>query len=99
MKTKQTKSQRPAAKPDYKITIRPTIKGQLEGLHKAQALPPKGSVGIRLTIPGQFYPMFAAMAAATQSPSMEAFAVWALLKGMVCEDALNTFDELVNAVL
>lgn len=75
------------------------IKEQLQRLHKAQAFPPKGSVAMRITIPPQFYPMFTAMIAVTQAPSVEAFAVWAIIKGMVCEDAMNQFDELVNAVL
>jgi hypothetical protein len=98
---KTAKQQRPAAKPEYQYPIiHPEgTDNQLDRLHVAQVKPPKGSLVLTVVIPPKLIPMFTAMAAVTCAESREGFAAWAICKGMICEEAMNKFDELVNAVL
>lgn len=72
----------------------------MASLHKCQAFPPKeGSVAMRITVPAVFYPLFQGLAAISEAPSLEAFAIWCILKGMVSEEVLDQFNAKVNAAL
>ena len=77
---------------------------QLERLAKlAKTWPrdkaPPGTLVLKIAIPREIVPLFQAMSAVVLAPSPEAFAVWAITRGMVSEDALSHFDDLINGVL
>ena len=58
----------------------------------------RNALNLKISIPGKVAPLFNALAV-IMDLDQQAFAVWAICKGITCEEALNKFDELVNALL
>jgi hypothetical protein len=94
--TKTVKQQRTYERPEI---VPSEAVFQIKRMHKLQTHPPKGSLKCTVAIPPHLVPMVQGMASVMQAPSLEAFAVWSMAKGMTCEEVLSRFDDLVNAAL
>jgi len=100
MKTQTQK--RPAERPEGRNAL--TISSvrniiSMDALRRVRAEARKGSLTLKVTLPAKTVPLFKALVEVTEADSPETFAAWAILKGMVCEDAMSQIDRLINDLL
>ena len=97
---KTVRQQRPAERPEakYHILRGPEIVS-LDALRRVRKEARKGSLIVKVRIPSQVVPLFKALVELAEADSPETFAAWALCKGLVCEEAMDKFDKVVNDLL
>ncbi len=88
---KTTAQKRPAERPEDKVI-------SMARLLRARRTARGEGLSLKILIPGEVLPLFNALAA-TLDMEPQAFAVYALCKGLTSEDVLGHFDKLVNELL
>ena len=93
-------SERAAARPRHQpLTHQPARPAVSRRRRQPKPKPRSGSLTLRVTLPARAVPLFHALAAATEAASPEAFAAWCVCRGLVSDEAMAQFDQLVNDLL